>query len=105
MTWRWFSKASHGSVGPDCWAQDVDSPFSLDDLVNGSLKVLTWSPLRSWSREVALIVMWSLELKRLMVGIMNSPNLETDQNVVVMQAAMAASTGLLLSRWPRMEER
>src|SRR6266849_8955848 len=105
LTCRWFSKASHGSAGPGCCAQEVDSPFSLDDLVKGILNVRTWRPLRSWSSVVALAVMCRLLLKRPMVWTVNSPSLNTDQNVVVMQAATAMSSGLDLLRWLRMADR
>ena len=54
LTQMWFSKASQGSDGPCCRAQEVDSPFSLADLVNGSLNVQTCRPLRSCLRDVLL---------------------------------------------------
>jgi hypothetical protein len=105
LTRQWFSKASHGSVGPGCLAQEVDSPFSLADFVNGSLKVLTWWPLRSWLMSEFAMVMCLVRLKLARVLTVNSPSLDTDQKVVVMQAATAASSGLSLSRWLRMTAR
>jgi hypothetical protein len=59
--------------------------FSLADLVKGGLNVWTCSPLRSWLRAVAFVVMCCLM-----------------QKVVVMQAVLAASSGWFLLRWFRM---
>ena len=105
LMWMWLLKVSQGSDGPCCHAQEVNSPFSFADLVNRSLNVQTCRPLWSCSRDVLLDMVWCWLLNFEMVGMVNSPSLETDQNVVVMQAAMAASRGLSLFRWLRMLDR